>query len=356
MSQNITHSFWKNKKVLVTGHTGFKGGWLSLWLKQLGADVIGLSLEPNTKPNLFEEAKVADGMTSIIGDITDLKTVLNVFEKHNPEIIFHLAAQPLVRQSYKDPIKTYTTNIIGTAHILEAVRLSKSAKVLVSITSDKCYENKEWERPYHEEDALGGHDPYSSSKACAEIIIDAYRRSYFYEGTGKFVASVRAGNVIGGGDWSDDRLIPDLIKGLYSKNIITIRNPRATRPWQHVLEPLSGYLMTAEKLYTDGNIFASAWNFGPDVKKVKDVEQVITELEASLGMKIPWVIDNAKNNPHEAKLLQLDSAKAHKYLHWSPKLTVSEAIETTADWYKAFYEGQDITSFTMDQIKDYTNK
>jgi len=295
---------WKNKKVLITGHTGFKGGWLSLILNQKGAKVIGLALKPGTKPSFYQSVGLDKKVTSILGDIRDLKTVKQVVKKYKPEIVFHLAAQPLVRKSYQNPIETYETNVIGTANVLEAVRSEKSVKVVVCITTDKCYENNEWVWPYREKDRLGGYDPYSSSKACAELIISSYRNSFFKTSKGYSVqvSSTRAGNVIGGGDWSEDRLIPDVIRSVFENKNLEIRNPDSVRPWQHVLDPLFGYITLAEKLWTKGPEFAEAFNFGPENDEVVPVKDVLAELNKSLDKKFTIKKSNGKH-PHEAGLL-----------------------------------------------------
>lgn len=346
---------WKNKKVLITGHTGFKGGWLSMILTQKGAKVIGFSLKPKTNPSLFDALKLDKKITSIFGDIRNSKELTKVIKKYNPEIVFHLAAQPLVRKSYKDPIETYETNVLGTVNVLEAVRNSDSVKAVVCITTDKCYENKEWVWPYRENDQLGGHDPYSASKACSELVIASYRNSFFNGKDSKvLLASTRAGNVIGGGDWSEDRLIPDVIRNVFEGKDLEIRNPGSVRPWQHVLDPLFGYLAIAEKLIDKGREFASAWNFGPDNDEVVSVKSVLKILNNSLEKKFEFKKSEVKN-PHEANLLLLDSSKAKKDLQWLPKLKIERAVRFTADWYSAFYSKKDMTEFTLNQIKEYEN-
>lgn len=346
---------WKNKKVLITGHTGFKGGWLSMILTQKGAKVIGFSLKPKTNPSLFDALKLDKKITSIFGDIRNSKELTKVIKKYNPEIVFHLAAQPLVRKSYKDPIETYETNVLGTVNVLEAVRNSDSVKAVVCITTDKCYENKEWVWPYRENDQLGGHDPYSASKACSELVIASYRNSFFNGKDSKvLLASTRAGNVIGGGDWSEDRLIPDVIRNVFEGKDLEIRNPGSVRPWQHVLDPLFGYLAIAEKLIDKGREFASAWNFGPDNDEVVPVKSVLKILNNSLEKKFEFKKSEGKN-PHEANLLLLDSSKAKKDLQWLPKLKIERAVRFTADWYSAFYSKKDMTEFTLNQIKEYEN-
>lgn len=344
---------WKNKRVLITGHTGFKGGWLSMILTQKGAKVIGFSLKPETKPSLYEALKLDKKITSVFGDIRKIEEIKKVIKKYKPEIVFHLAAQPLVRRSYRDPIETYETNVLGTANVLEAIRISDSVKVVVCITTDKCYENKEWVWPYREDDALGGHDPYSASKACSELVIASYRNSFFNDSK-VLLASTRAGNVIGGGDWSEDRLIPDVIRNVFEGESLEIRNPDSVRPWQHVLDPLYGYISIAEKLADKGREYASAWNFGPDNDEVVPVKNVLRILNNSLENKFEFKKSNGKN-PHEANLLLLDSSKAKKYLNWIPKLKIEKAVKFTAEWYSAFYAKKDMTQFTLNQIKEYEN-
>ncbi len=345
--------FWKNKKVLVTGHTGFKGGWLSLWLHSKGAKVIGYSLAPKTKNNLFKSLKLDNKITSVIGDIRDIKSIKNIFEKHKPEIVFHLAAQPLVRESYKSPVETYETNVIGTANVLESIRFSKSVKVGIFITTDKCYQNNEWVWPYREDDRLGGHDPYSNSKACAELVISSYRNSFFNDKTSKvLIASTRAGNVIGGGDWSEDRLIPDIVKHVFENQNLEIRNPESIRPWQHVLDPVFGYIILAEKLWKNGKSLTEGFNFGPENEEVVSVKKILELFNLNVSKKIE-IKKPKQKQPHEANLLLLDSSKAKRKLGWKGKLKVKDAVDFTADWYNAFYSGQNIEQFTLNQIAKY---
>lgn len=352
----MNREFWKDKKVLVTGHTGFKGSWLSMWLQQMGADVVGYALSSPTQPSLFEVAHVADGMTSIIGDIRDLKGLQGAIAEYHPEIVIHMAAQALVRYSYKDPIETYSTNILGTANTLEAVRHSESVRVVVSITSDKCYENKEWLWGYRETDPMGGRDPYSSSKGCAELIISAYRNSYFSQNKhlnhGMEVASTRAGNVIGGGDWAKDRLIPDVMNALLEKRPVIVRNPNAIRPWQHVLEPLNGYLSLAEQLWTCGSQFAQAWNFGPSSDDAKTVSWIVEYLTSSWGEGARWELDTAEH-PHEDNYLKLDCTKARSLLGWEPKLRLTTALEWIVEWYRGYQQNKDMRSLTGKQIRRF---
>lgn len=341
---------YKGKRILITGHTGFKGGWLAIWLKSIGAEVCGYALEPNTTPNLFTAAQVSKNIKSVIGDILDQNTLEKTFAEFKPEIVFHLAAQPLVRLSYSEPVKTYETNVIGTLKVLEAARKTNTVRAFVNITTDKCYENKEVTRPYKEDDPFGGYDMYSSSKGCAEILSSSYRRSFLQEG-GYALATVRAGNVIGGGDWALDRLVPDCVRAIEANQVIEIRNPHATRPWQHVLEPLSGYLLLGHLLLTEGKKYAEGFNFGPDSNSVLTVAEVANQVIKNYGkgeIKI-----HKKDNLHEANLLTLDITKAREVLNWVPSLTAEQAIEKTVAWYKNFYEGKDMETFSLQQIKEY---
>ncbi len=350
--------FWQNKKVLVTGHTGFKGSWLSLWLQSLGANVIGYALNPPTQPSLFEIASIARGMTSITGDVRDLAKLQSVMAQYQPQIVIHMAAQPIVRYSYENPIETYTTNVIGTANLLEAVRHTESVKVVVSITSDKCYENKEWMWGYRENEVMGGKDPYSSSKGCAELIINAYRHSYFspqnYSAHGVALASVRAGNVIGGGDWAKDRLIPDIIRAIQAKQPVLIRNPHATRPWQHVLEPLNGYLTVAEHLWEKGVKYAEAWNFGPNDDDAKPVSWIVKRLTNLWGGGASWHLDQ-KEHPHEDHYLKLDCSKAKTLLSWGPKLSLAVTLEWIVEFYQGYLQSKDMRKLTQEQILRFQN-
>jgi CDP-glucose 4,6-dehydratase len=350
-------AFWQGKRVFLTGHTGFKGGWLSLWLQSLGAEVTGYALNPPTNPSLFEVAKVADGMKSIIGDVRDIDAFKKAMQDANPEIVIHMAAQPLVRYSYSNPVETYATNVMGSVHLLEAVRNTKGVKVVVNVTSDKCYENREWVWGYREDEAMGGYDPYSNSKGCAELVTAAYRSSFFnpenYKDHGVAIASARAGNVIGGGDWAADRLIPDFLRAIVSGEMVVIRSPNAIRPWQHVLEPLGGYLLLAEKLYTQGNRFAEAWNFGPSDGDVKTVEWIITELVKNWGQDASFDIDAGAANPHEAHFLKLDCSKARLKLGWRAQWDLAEAIKRICAWHKAHLAGHNMKNYVLDEIKHY---
>jgi CDP-glucose 4,6-dehydratase len=329
--------FYRGKKVLVTGHTGFKGGWLAVWLKLMGAEVIGFALPAATQPNMYGVADVAEGIVSILGDVRDLASVKKAFLQHNPDIVMHLAAQAWVRRSYREPVETYATNVMGTVHVLEAARATPSVRSIVVVTSDKCYENREWKRGYEETDAMGGHDPYSSSKGAAELVTSAYRRSFFSGSGSAAVGSGRAGNVIGGGDWSEDRLIPDIVRGISSGTPIKIRRPETIRPWQHVLQPVSGYLLLAQKLYDHGRSYADAWNFGPDTGESTTTIDLAERVRAAWGKGCIEVQPDS-NAPHEDAHLLLNCVKAAQHLGWRPLIQLPQAVEWTVDWYRAFYE------------------
>lgn len=350
------NSFWNKKQVFMTGHTGFKGAWLTFWLQKMGANITGYSLPPPTQPNLFETLNLSSEMRDIQGDVRDFENLKQSIASQGPEIIFHMAAQPLVRRSYNHTLETYSTNVMGTVHLLEAIRSSKTVKAVVIVTSDKCYENREWEWGYRENEAMGGYDPYSSSKGCAELVTAAFRKSFFnpehYQDHGIAVASARAGNVIGGGDWSEDRLVPDIIKNLVNNSSPLIRNPQAIRPWQHVLEPLSGYLLLAQKLYEEGPFFSDAWNFGPNDEDAKPVEWIVSRLTQSWDKSFSWKKDDT-TSPHEAHYLKLDNSKAKAKLNWHPRWNIEKAVHNTLSWYKNYYNKQDMTDFTLSQIHDY---
>ena len=348
----MTPDFWHGKRVLLTGHTGFKGGWLSLWLQNLGVDLTGIALEPPTTPSLFETARVAAGMDSILLDIRDYAAVLKAVDDVKPEIIIHMAAQPLVRASYQDPLGTYATNVMGTAHVLEAARTTGSVRAIVNVTTDKCYENREWVWGYREDEPMGGHDPYSNSKGCSELVTSAYRRSFFQEGA-TALASARAGNVIGGGDWASDRLVPDILKAFEAKHPVIIRNPLSTRPWQHVLEPLSGYLTLAEHLYEYGQEFAEGWNFGPADEDAKPVSWIVEHMATQWGDDARWSLDTAPH-PHEANFLKLDISKARHRLNWAPRWTLDTALSAVVEWHRAWASGADVKSLCRQQIARYT--
>jgi CDP-glucose 4,6-dehydratase len=351
---NISASFWQSKRVLLSGHTGFKGGWLSLWLQSMGAEICGVALAPPTEPSLFNQVKISDGIRNEIVDIRNFVELDKVFQSFRPEIVIHMAAQPLVRLSYLEPIQTYQTNVMGTVHILEASRNAKSVRAIVNVTTDKCYENQEWAWGYREYEPMGGHDPYSSSKGCSEIISSAYSRS-FLEAEGIAIATARAGNVIGGGDWAQDRLIPDVIKSLERKDVLKIRNPNAIRPWQHVLEPLSGYMILAEMLYNNKKSVSGAWNFGPHDEDAKTVRWIVENLSRKWGTIIDPEFDSSKQ-PHEAHFLKLDISKAKQQLGWKPRWSLDTALDKIIFWQKAYLKGEDMRSICINQISEYTRK
>lgn len=354
----MDRDFWKNKKVLITGHTGFKGSWLSLWLQSAGADLAGYSLSPPTKPSLFETAGVSKGMLSVTGDVCDLEHLKSVVREYKPEIIIHMAAKSLVRYSYNNPVETYSTNVMGTVNVLEAVRQVNCARAVLIVTSDKCYKNNEWQWGYRENEPMGGFDPYSSSKGCAELIVDAFRNSYFsvkdYDLHGVAVSSVRAGNVIGGGDWSEDRLIPDIVKAIIEKRTVMIRNPDAIRPWQHVLDPLNGYLRLCEQMWNKGKEFAGAWNFGPNDEDAKSVSWIVEALIDNWGEGASWQFDR-ETHPHEASYLRLDCSKARNILRWQPKMNISMSLNHITHWYKNFLDDKDMRHITLVEIDHFEN-
>ena len=347
----VNPGFWRGKRVFLTGHTGFKGGWLSLWLQSMGAEVHGYAINPPTVTNLFTVAKVSKGMvSSVIADIREASKLSHAMQLSKPEIVFHLAAQPLVRYSYTQPAETYEVNVMGTVNLLEAVRATPGVKAVVNVTTDKCYENREWVWGYRENESMGGFDPYSSSKGCAELVTSAYRRSFF-EPAGISLASARAGNVIGGGDWAADRLIPDFLRAMDAGETLQIRSPLSTRPWQHVLEPLSGYMLLAEQLYKNGASFAEAWNFGPTDEDAQSVRWIVERM-AEMRKDITWQCDEA-SQPHEANSLKLDSSKAHKFLNWQPRWRLPIALQKTLDWHEAWRRTEDMHAVTLAQIVDY---
>ncbi|KFN39664.1 CDP-glucose 4,6-dehydratase [Smithella sp. F21] len=352
-------NIYKNRKVLITGHTGFKGSWLAIWLKELGADVIGYALDPPSDPSNFEATRLQEKITHVHEDVRDLDRLMDTFKKYQPEFVFHLAAQPLVRLSYEEPKLTFDTNIGGTVNVFEAIRATPSVKVLVNITSDKCYENREWVWGYRENDPMGGHDPYSASKGCAELVFSAYLKSFFSAGAAKGraigAASARAGNVIGGGDWGKDRLVPDCIRALSRQQAIGIRSPHAIRPWQHVLEPLSGYLQLGAALWQDPQKYSGAWNFGPENNSHLTVAQMADKLVKYWGSG-SWKDLSDPQAVHEANLLKLNCDKAHAELHWHSTLTIDECLKMTADWYKEFYSEiptKSMYQFCVKQIRKY---
>ncbi len=349
---------FKNKTVLVTGHTGFKGSWLSIWLKELGANVVGYALEPYTERDNFLVSSLQNKISHIIGDVRDFAKLKTVFDKYQPEFVFHLAAQPIVRESYINPKETYDINVGGTVNVLECSRLADSVRVIINVTSDKCYENKEWIWGYRENDPMGGYDPYSSSKGCSELVTAAYRNSFFnpddFDLHKKSLASARAGNVIGGGDWQKDRIIPDCIRALEDNKPVEIRNPKATRPWQHVLEPLSGYLLLASKMYEEPRKFCGAWNFGPGYESIIPVAEVADKIVSHWGSGT-WIDISAANEPHEAKLLSLDISKANFNLKWFPVWDIDKTIEKTVCWYKD-YQKKDPYKICVNQIDEFMLK
>ena len=348
----VDPAFWAGKRVFLTGHTGFKGGWLSLWLQAMGAAVKGFALAPGTTPDLFAAARVDEGMESEIGDIRDLPALAASMAAFDPEIVIHMAAQALVRSSYHDPVGTYATNVMGTVHVLEAARGIPALRAAVVVTTDKCYENREWPWGYREDEPMGGHDPYSSSKGCAELVTSAYRRSFFHDADGAAIASARAGNVVGGGDWAEDRLVPDILRAFDAGEPVLIRNPLSTRPWQHVLEPLSGYLALAERLYQDGHGVADGWNFGPRDEDARPVEWIAGRMIAAWGDGARWERD-AGYHPHEARYLKLDISKAREALGWRPRWPLDTALERIVDWHKAWARGEDMRALCLRQIADY---
>ena len=348
----MNYDFWINKRVYLTGHTGFKGGWTVAWLKKMGANVKGYALEPDLIPSFVDVTDIKKDIESEFGDIRNLDLLKKSMLDFAPEIVIHMAAQPLVRRSYQEPILTYQTNVMGTVNLLEAVRSCSSVKAVVNVTSDKCYENKEWLWAYRENESMGGYDPYSSSKGCSELITSSYRRSFFNSSSSVALASARAGNVIGGGDWSADRLIPDSLNAFEKKIPAVIRNPMAIRPWQHVLEPICGYLMLAEKLYEFGNDFAESWNFGPSDTDARPVSEVMDYLVKEWPGGASWVLDDLEQ-PHEAQILKLDISKAKARLKWEPSWNLERAIQSIIEWHQAWLEDKDIHNITLKQIEDY---
>lgn len=354
-------TFWQQRRVFVTGHTGFKGSWLALWLERLGARVTGYSLpEPTSDPSLFELARVAEGMTaSLAGDVRDLDSLSRALNGARPEVVIHMAAQSLVRRSYQDPAGTYATNVMGTVNLLEAARRAEGLRAVLVVTTDKCYENREWVWGYRETDRLGGRDPYSNSKACAELVTDAYRRSFFgaEESNAAAVASARAGNVIGGGDWAEDRLLPDIFRAAAEGREVQIRNPDAVRPWQHVLEPLSGYLLLAENLCGERRAeFAEGWNFGPSDEDARPVSWVVGRIAERWGDALRWSRDAGAHHPHEARSLRLDCSKSRELLRWRPRWTIERALDATVEWYRSQAAGADARRLCADQIDAYQNE
>ena len=346
----VNPAFWQGKRVFVTGHTGFKGSWLALWLQQMGAVVKGYALTPPSKPSLFDVARVGEDMQSDIGDIRNLEQLKASMLGFNPDILIHMAAQPLVRLSYREPLETYDINVMGTAKVLEAARSCPNLKAIVSVTTDKCYENKEWVWGYREDEPMGGYDPYSSSKGCAELVTSAYRRSFLAE-QGVGLASARAGNVIGGGDWAEDRLIPDILRAFEKGQPVIIRNPASTRPWQHVLEPLSGYLVLAQALYDHPTAYAEGWNFGPFDEDAKPVSWILDQM-VSKWQGARWQLDEAAH-PHEAGYLKLDISKAKARLNWQPMWRLEQTLNRIVDWHQAWLAGADMHQRCLAEITEY---
>ena len=348
----MDRDFWAGRRVFVTGHTGFKGSWLSLWLESLGAEVHGYALDPPTEPSLFAQAQIEGRMAGhVISDVRDLGTLEAMMASARPEIVFHLAAQPLVRRSYAEPVETYAVNVMGTVNLLEAARRLGSVTALVNVTTDKCYDNKEREQGYGEEEPLGGHDPYSSSKACSELVTAAYRTSFHGEGR-PWIASGRAGNVIGGGDWAVDRLVPDILRALDAGEMLIVRHPDAVRPWQHILESLSGYIALAERLAKDGGAFARAWNFGPNEADARPVRWIVEHIK-SLCPELEWRTDEAQGGLHEAGFLKLDSARARAELGWHPRWPLPVALDKSVEWHRDWRAGQDVHETCLRQIAEY---
>lgn len=349
----INPCFWKGKKVFVTGHTGFKGGWLALWLKHLGADVTGYALEPSTVPSICVAAGVESEIRSVIGDVRDGEALAKAITEASPDLVIHMAAQPLVRYSYRHPVETYETNVMGTVHLLEAVRRTKSVRGVLIVTSDKCYENREREVGYTEDEAMGGFDPYSNSKGCAELVVSAYRQSFFDSGSGVAIATARAGNVIGGGDWSEDRLIPDMIRSFTHGDTVKIRQPFAIRPWQHVLEALHGYLILMERMWDYPAEYSEAWNFGPDDSGAKNVEWLVRHFAESWGEGAKWLVESDAEHLHEASILKLDCSKARERLGWRPVLSLNTSLDWISEWYRRYYAGESASHCSYEQIDKF---
>ena len=349
----VDPAFWVGKRVFLTGHTGFKGSWTALWLQRMGAAVTGFALDPPTTPALFDVAAVSSGMTSLIGDIRDRAALASALTEAQPEIVLHMAAQPLVRASYEDPVGTYETNVMGTVHLLDAIRRANTVRACCIVTTDKCYENREWPWGYRENEAMGGYDPYSNSKGCAELVTSAYRRSFFGSGA-PGIASGRAGNVIGGGDWANDRLVPDILRAIADGEPVLIRNPLAIRPWQHVLEPVSGYLTLCQALWNDPDAAADAWNFGPRDDDARPVQWIVERICALWGDGATWVRDDGVQ-PHEARYLKLDISKARASLDWHPRWTLGEALENIVAWHRAWLSGADMHDYCHAEIARFSN-
>jgi CDP-glucose 4,6-dehydratase len=351
----MERNFWRGKRVLLTGHTGFEGGWLTLWLQNAGAELLGYSLPPGT-PSLFALADLGPGMRSITGDVRDREHLGRVFDEFEPEVVFHLAAQALVRQSHQQPAETFDVNVMGTVQVLEAIRCTPGVKAAVIITSDRCYENREWVWGYRENDPMGGHDPYSASKGCSELVVSSYQRCFFASGGasqhGVSVASARAGNLIGGGDWAPDRLVPDAMRAFVEGKTLLLRSPLSVRPWQHVLEPLHGYMTLAQRLYQEGTAHVGGWNFGPSSGDSRRVVEVVGALAALWGDKVSWETESAAQ-PHEADALRLDCSKAHARLGWTPRLPVDSALKWVVRWFKDWQRGANVRAISIRDIEQY---
>lgn len=354
----MNKKFWKNKRIFITGHTGFKGSWLTLWLKSLGADVVGYALKPPTSPSMFDAAEVGKGIRSVIADVRDLGRLTKEIRAQRPEIVLHLAAQSVVRASYEDPVGTYATNVMGTVNLFESLRGQPGLKVIVNVTSDKCYDNKEWLWGYRESDTLGGFDPYSNSKACSELVTNAYRSSFFSRSQKTkqpAIATARAGNVIGGGDWTKDQLVPDIIRAVMRKRQVVLRNPNATRPWQFVLDALHGYLCLTERLWSDADTYSGPWNFGPGMDGVRTVEWITSNVLTHWGENQGIRLDGAKQ-PHEAMLLQLDASKATRLLKWRPALPLDESLEWVVEWYRGYVSGRNVSELSFEQLMRFQKR
>jgi len=350
----VTPSFWNGKKVFLTGHTGFKGSWLSLWLQSMGTELKGYALDPPTTPALFTEANVEENMESVIGDIRDLDMLKKSMVDFNPDILIHMAAQPLVRYSYDNPVETYETNVMGTVNVLEAARSCSKLKAIISVTTDKCYDNKEWSWGYRENEPMGGHDPYSSSKGCAELVTAAYRKSFFNSKNTPALASARAGNVIGGGDWAEDRLIPDILRAFEKSEAVIVRNPLSTRPWQHVLEPLSAYLVLAEHLYENGDSYAEPWNFGPKDEDCMPVNWILDKMVETWGNGANWELEEGIH-PHEAGFLKLDCSKAVQKLNWKPKWSLDQTLKLIVNWHQNWLADKNMKEVCLEEILNYVS-
>ena len=353
LTSSANPDFWRGKRVFLTGHTGFKGSWLSLWLQSLGAEIRGFALEAKGEHNLFTVAKVDDCMSSVIGDIRSFDAISSAMKSFRPEIVIHMAAQAFVRLSYADPVATYATNVMGTVHLLEVARQLDTVRAIVNVTTDKCYENREWVWGYRETEPMGGHDPYSNSKGCSELVTAAYRSSFFQK-SGSALASARAGNVIGGGDWATDRLVPDILRAFERGEPVVVRNPDSTRPWQHVLEPLSGYLKLAEQLFKHGQAYAEAWNFGPRDDDARPVRWIVERMAQSWGNGACWAQD-AGEHPHEAHYLKLDISKAQDRLDWRPRWSLDNALTNILHWHRAWLTRADMRAECLTQIQQFTN-